>query len=153
MSQKQEPTLSAVLAAFEDRIVDAVETRLVARFTEGVGLMLLNFTRERRAASGKAGLPRASSRVPVTSRDPLNKKAPDLVAELTAERTAKNPTFPAMVKKAKRHIQMCPVPRCKERAAPVFNMVCAKHKGLPKATIKKYREQRRAAAAKTKPKK
>lgn len=80
----------------------------------------------------------------------------DLLVEITAERTAKNPKFPAMVAtaaakpkaKAKRHIQMCPVPRCKERAAPVFNMVCAKHKGLPKATIKKYREQRRAAAAK-----
>jgi hypothetical protein len=56
---------------------------------------------------------------------------------------------PLSVKRpAKRHVQMCPVPRCKERAAPVFNMVCAKHKGLPKAQIAKFREQRRAAAAK-----
>ena len=44
-------------------------------------------------------------------------------------------------------IQLCPVPGCSNRAAPVFGMVCAKHKGLPKATIKKYREQRRARKA------
>jgi hypothetical protein len=44
-------------------------------------------------------------------------------------------------------IQLCPVPGCKNRAAPVFGMVCADHKGLPKATIKKYREQRRARKA------
>jgi hypothetical protein len=39
--------------------------------------------------------------------------------------------------------ERCPVPGCSNRAAPVFGMVCAKHKDLPKATIKKYREQRR----------
>jgi hypothetical protein len=41
-------------------------------------------------------------------------------------------------------IQLCPVPGCKERAAPVFGMVCAKHKDVAKAKIKKYREARRA---------
>jgi hypothetical protein len=30
----------------------------------------------------------------------------------------------------------------------VFGMVCAKHKDLPKTTIRKYREQRRAKKAK-----
>jgi hypothetical protein len=44
-------------------------------------------------------------------------------------------------------IQLCPVPGCKNRAAPVFGMVCSKHKDLPKAKIKKYREQRRAKKA------
>jgi hypothetical protein len=44
-------------------------------------------------------------------------------------------------------IQLCPVPGCSNRAAPVFGMVCSKHKDLPKATIKKYREQRRAKKA------
>jgi hypothetical protein len=44
-------------------------------------------------------------------------------------------------------IQLCPVPGCTNRAAPVFGMVCAKHKDLPKAQIKKYREQRRAKKA------
>ncbi|HEY7376523.1 MAG TPA: hypothetical protein VIF57_30470 [Polyangia bacterium] len=40
--------------------------------------------------------------------------------------------------------QLCPVPGCKNPAAPVFGMVCADHKNLPKAQIKKYREARRA---------
>jgi hypothetical protein len=49
-------------------------------------------------------------------------------------------------------IQLCPVPGCSNRAAPVFGMVCSKHKDLPKADIKKYREQRRAEKAKGKAK-
>lgn len=40
--------------------------------------------------------------------------------------------------------QLCPVPGCKNPAAPVFGMVCSKHKDLPKAQIKKFREARRA---------
>jgi hypothetical protein len=44
-------------------------------------------------------------------------------------------------------IQLCPVPGCKNRAAPVFGMVCSKHKDLPKAKIKKYRDRRRAKKA------
>jgi hypothetical protein len=47
-------------------------------------------------------------------------------------------------KRRKGPIQLCPVPGCGNRAAPVFGMVCAKHKDLPKAAIKKYREARRA---------
>jgi hypothetical protein len=45
--------------------------------------------------------------------------------------------------------QLCPVPGCKNPAAPVFGMVCAKHKDVPEADIKKYREQRRAAKDKS----
>jgi hypothetical protein len=45
-------------------------------------------------------------------------------------------------KKAPR--QLCPVPGCKNPAAPVFGMVCAKHKDLPKTKIKKFREARKA---------
>src|ERR1044071_8989345 len=41
--------------------------------------------------------------------------------------------------------QLCPVPGCKNPAAPVFGMVCSEHKGLPKAKIKAYREARRQA--------
>src|SRR5689334_1146129 len=40
--------------------------------------------------------------------------------------------------------QLCPVPGCKNPAAPVFGMVCAKHKDVPKAKIKQFRELRRA---------
>jgi hypothetical protein len=53
-------------------------------------------------------------------------------------------------KRRKGPIQLCPVPGCPNRAAPVFGMVCSKHKDLPKADIKKYREQRRAQKAKGK---
>jgi len=40
--------------------------------------------------------------------------------------------------------QLCPVPGCKNPAAPVFGMVCAKHKGVAKSKIRQYREARRA---------
>jgi hypothetical protein len=40
--------------------------------------------------------------------------------------------------------QFCPVPGCKNPAAPVFGMVCADHKGVAKSKIRKYREARRA---------
>jgi hypothetical protein len=40
--------------------------------------------------------------------------------------------------------QLCPVPGCKNPAAPVFGMVCAAHKNVSKAKIKKYREERKA---------
>ena len=55
-------------------------------------------------------------------------------------------------KRRKGPIQLCPVPGCNNRAAPVFGMVCAKHKDLPKADIKKYREARKAQKAKAKKK-
>jgi hypothetical protein len=44
--------------------------------------------------------------------------------------------------------QLCPVPGCTSPAAPVFGMVCAKHKDIPKAKIKEYREARRKAKEK-----
>jgi len=39
--------------------------------------------------------------------------------------------------------QLCPVPGCKNVAAPIFGMVCKEHKGVAKAKIKKYRQERR----------
>jgi hypothetical protein len=53
-------------------------------------------------------------------------------------------------KRRKAPIQLCPVPGCTNRAAPVFGMVCAKHKDLPKMEIRKYREARRARRSKGK---
>jgi hypothetical protein len=52
----------------------------------------------------------------------------------------------AIAKKARKKPpkQFCPVPGCKNPAAPVFGMVCAKHKDVAKAKIKKYREARKA---------
>ncbi|HXJ23640.1 MAG TPA: hypothetical protein VMT03_25715 [Polyangia bacterium] len=49
---------------------------------------------------------------------------------------------------ARRPKQLCPVPGCKNPAAPVFGMVCAKHKDISKAQIAKYRDARRAKKAK-----
>jgi hypothetical protein len=46
--------------------------------------------------------------------------------------------------------QLCPVTACKNPAAPVYGMVCAQHKNLPKAKIKKYRALRRAKKEKAK---
>lgn len=43
--------------------------------------------------------------------------------------------------------QLCPVPGCTGVAAPVFGMVCAQHKDIPKTKIKEYRAQRRAEKA------
>jgi hypothetical protein len=40
--------------------------------------------------------------------------------------------------------QLCPVPGCKNTAAPIFGMVCATHKNVAKSKIKKYREARKA---------
>jgi hypothetical protein len=51
-----------------------------------------------------------------------------------------------VAKKARKKLprQLCPVPGCKNPAAPVFRMVCAKHKDVAKSKIKKYRDARRA---------
>ena len=67
-------------------------------------------------------------------------------------RPPKNPLFsPALLAPVRRRPkQLCPVPGCTNPAAPVFGMVCAKHKDLPKAKIKQYRAARRAAKAKKK---
>jgi hypothetical protein len=50
----------------------------------------------------------------------------------------------AITRRKKPPRQLCPVPGCKNTAAPVYGMVCAEHKDVPKAKIKKYREARRA---------
>jgi hypothetical protein len=47
--------------------------------------------------------------------------------------------------------QFCPVPGCKNLAAPVFGMVCAKHKDVAKTKIKKFREARKAKKLGIKP--
>jgi hypothetical protein len=55
---------------------------------------------------------------------------------------------PAVVRK--RPKQLCPVPGCANVAAPVFGMVCSKHKDVAKTVIRKYRAQRRATKGRTK---
>jgi hypothetical protein len=75
----------------------------------------------------------------------------EMIAELRAgaptngHAKSTKPASPVVKPRKKGPIQLCPVPKCINRAAPSLGMVCAKHKGLPKAQIKKYREARRAA--------
>ncbi len=57
------------------------------------------------------------------------------------------PARAAVVAVRRRPKQFCPVPGCTGVAAPVFGMVCAKHKDMSKAKIKEFRAQRRAAKA------
>jgi mRNA degradation ribonuclease J1/J2 len=52
---------------------------------------------------------------------------------------------PASAPVRRRPKQFCPVPGCTGVAAPVFGMVCTKHKDLPKTKIAEYRAQRHAA--------
>jgi hypothetical protein len=47
--------------------------------------------------------------------------------------------------------QYCPVPYCRNVAAPIFGMVCAKHKDVPKKLIARYREERRSKKLGIKP--
>ena len=69
-------------------------------------------------------------------------------------RPPKNPLFaasmlaPVRAPGKKRPKQLCPVPGCKNAAAPVFGMVCAQHKDIPKGKIKEYREARKKAKKK-----
>lgn len=58
----------------------------------------------------------------------------------------RGPGRPAKVRR-KLPRQFCPVPKCKETAAPIFGMLCSKHRDTPKRLVKKYREARRAAKA------
>jgi hypothetical protein len=70
-------------------------------------------------------------------------------------RPPKNPLGAALVfapPARRRTKQLCPVPGCTNAAAPVFGMVCAQHKDVPKAKIKEYRAARRAAKAKARKK-
>jgi hypothetical protein len=129
MAESSDSRWQAWYEAFEERLVEIVEARVFARLAEGFGRAVLGRAGAGAAISaGKNGLPRASSRVPVTTRDPLNKAAPAVAKAL-----AKTPK------------QLCPVPGCKNPAAPVYGMVCKTHKGVSKIKIAKYREARRQA--------
>jgi hypothetical protein len=77
------------------------------------------------------------ARVAVESAFPGHRRGPGRPAKIASL---------AVARKARRKgpKQLCPVPGCKDPAAPVFGMVCSKHKDLPKTKIKKYREERRA---------
>lgn len=68
-------------------------------------------------------------------------KAADLVLEAFDPHGRNAPKAPRARRKSP--VQLCPVPRCRNAAAPVYSMVCGAHKDVPKAKIKQYREARR----------
>jgi hypothetical protein len=68
-------------------------------------------------------------------------------------RPARSPSEGGSKARKKPPKQFCPVPGCKNPAAPVFGMVCAKHKDVAKTKIKKYREARKAKKLGIKPSK
>lgn len=118
-------TIKTVVAEFVDRISALIESQSVER--------------TRTAVLSAFGLPphRGPGRPP--------KVASARATAPAAKSEAKSETKTARKKPRKKApLQLCPVPGCKNPAAPIFGMVCAKHKDLPKATIKKYREARRA---------
>lgn len=116
----QESTLQTLVEDFVKQIVTAVEQATAQRVQSAVINAL--------GAGGAGAFPRRRGRPP---------KNRLLAASL----------FTAVRKRPK---QLCPVPGCNNPAAPVFGMVCAKHKDVSKAQIKKYRADRRAAKEKEK---
>jgi hypothetical protein len=71
---------------------------------------------------------------------------PPKATPLTLAAGLRTPPGKIIEKKARKKPpkQFCPVPGCKNVAAPVFGMVCAEHKDVAKAKIKQYREARKA---------
>ena len=59
------------------------------------------------------------------------------------------PLAPRAEAKKSRPKQFCPVPGCKNTAAPIFGMVCKDHKNVAKSKIKKYRAERKVTPAGT----
>jgi hypothetical protein len=75
------------------------------------------------------------------------KRGPGRPPKLVSLALASAPLAGVKKRRKKAPPQLCPVPGCKNRAAPIFGMVCSTHKDVPKAKIKKYREARRAKKA------
>jgi histone H1/5 len=78
---------------------------------------------------------------------------PPKATPLTLAAGLRTPPGKIVKKKARKKPpkQFCPVPGCKNVAAPVFGMVCAEHKDVAKAKIKQYREARKAKKLGIKP--
>ena len=115
--------LRSLVDGFVNRVVTAIETDAANRARQMVMTAL----------SGSS-LPRRRGRPPKYA-TPYTTFSP-APASTAGSRPAK-----------KRPKQLCPMPGCTNLAAPVFGMVCAEHKGVPKSVIKKHREARKAARA------
>jgi len=125
MPRQPAGSIADIVSRFVDQLSVAMEQEAVGRAREAVLAAIGG-----RAAGAAAGRGRGR---------------PAAVAEVR-----RGPGRPPGRPRKKPPIQLCPVPGCSNRAAPVFGMVCSKHKDLPKAEIKKYREARREAKSKGK---
>ncbi len=108
-----DPTITAQVETFTQQLVATVEAAVAQRIQA--------------ALAGAFGVPqkRGPGRPP--------KQAVAHVAHVAARSAGKT----------SRPKQLCPVPGCKNVAAPIFGMVCKDHKNVAKSKIKKYREERR----------
>jgi hypothetical protein len=112
-----DPTITALVETFTSQLVSAVEAAAAQHIQA--------------ALAGAFGIPqkRGPGRPPKNAVTPL-----DPVVSLAAGSTRKKPPK-----------QFCPVPGCRNVAAPVFGMVCKEHRKVAKSKIKKYRAERRTS--------
>jgi hypothetical protein len=110
------PNIQTIVDDFAHQLSRIIESQVLARARVAVGAAL----------GGGQSVKRGPGRPP---------KAATLASRLLASPVKHRKKAPP---------QLCPVPGCKNKAAPIFGMVCAQHKGVPKAKIKKFREARRA---------
>ena len=106
-----DPNITAQIETFTQQLVATVEAAVTQRIQA--------------ALAGAFGVPqkRGPGRPP--------KQAVARVAPVAVEKSAGKKTRPK---------QLCPVPGCKNPAAPIFGMVCKDHKNVAKSKIKKYRK-------------
>jgi hypothetical protein len=107
--------ISAIVENFASQLVAAVEASAVQRIQA--------------ALSGAFGAPQ--------------KRGPGRPPKQLAASAASTPAASAQKRKSPPK-QLCPVPGCKNVAAPVFGMVCKDHRNVAKSKIEKYRKERRA---------
>jgi len=119
-----EMNITALIETFASQITVAVEASVAQRLQAAI--------------AGAFGAPQKRG----PGRPPRQFAATAPAARATAASAA-----PAahVAEKKKRPKQLCPVPGCKNLAAPVFGMVCKDHKNVAKSKIKKYRAERKAA--------
>lgn len=111
-------------------LIDEFVTRLVQTIEADAAQRVRNAVVGALGATGGLSIPKRRGRPPKNA--------------LSATQSGFSLLLPAAPVK-RRPKQLCPVPGCKNPAAPVFGMVCSKHKDIPKPEIKKFREQRRAS--------
>jgi hypothetical protein len=136
------PRVSAALAKAKFSSWSAASRRNIA--TMNIKTLVADFATQLSALIQSQVTERARAAV-LSAFDGPARRAPGRPPKMAAA-IAEAPVSKPARKKARKKAppQLCPVPGCKNMAAPIFGMVCAKHKDMPKAKIKAFREARRA---------